>query len=248
MKTQRDLVKSARRALDLLEFIGAEAEPPTFQTLCDQLKIPRSSLSHLMTTLIERGYVERVEGRGGFQLGEATRKLARNSIAPLLGRIETVLRKLADELDENAGYYVRADDDAKLVAIELSRQPLMFNERWGHRAPLYAISAGKVLLAAETPLWLDAYLARTQFKTYTPATVASREDLERQIAAVRRTGIGRSLEEYDAGVVGVARAVEWEGTLRGAVAVTLPAARYNEEVDARITEALAQAYEQLARK
>ncbi len=248
MKTQRDLVKSARRALDLLEFIGAETEPPTFQTLCDQLKIPRSSLSHLMTTLIERGYVERVEGRGGFQLGAATRKLARSSIAPLLGRIETVLRKLADELDENAGYYVRADDDAKLVAIELSRQPLMFNERWGHRAPLYAISAGKVLLAAETPQWLDAYLNRTQFKSFTSHTVASRSELERQIAAIRESGIGRSFEEYDAGVVGVARAVEWESTLRGAVGVTLPTARYNEKVDARITTALAEAHEHLARK
>ncbi len=89
-----------------------------------------------------------MEGRGGFQLGGGDAELARSSIAPLLGRIETVLRKLADELDENAGYYVRPTDDAKLVAIELSRQPLMFNERWGHRAPLYAISAGKVLLAA----------------------------------------------------------------------------------------------------
>ncbi len=248
MKTERDLVKSARRALDLLEFIGGETEPPTFQTLCEQLKIPRSSLSHLMTTLIERGYVERVEGRGGFQLGEATRKLARNSIAPLLGRIETVLRKLVDALDENAGYYVRANDEAKLVAIELSRKPLMFNERWGQRAPLYAISAGKVLLAAETPQWLESYLARTQFRAFTARTVTTRGELESQIAAIRGSRIGRSLEEYDAGVVGVARAVEWEGTLRGAVAVTLPAARYNETVDERITEALAEAYEQLARK
>ncbi len=54
----------ARRALDLLEFIGAETEPPTFQTLCDQLKIPRSSLSHLMTTLIERGYGRACGGAG----------------------------------------------------------------------------------------------------------------------------------------------------------------------------------------
>ena len=53
MKPKSDAaVKSANRALDILEYVADAAEPPTFSRLLADLHVPRSSLFHLLNNLI----------------------------------------------------------------------------------------------------------------------------------------------------------------------------------------------------
>jgi predicted ArsR family transcriptional regulator len=55
-------VKSAMRTLDIIEYVVARGSPAVAQEIASALAIPVSSLSYLLATLVERGYLAR-EGR-----------------------------------------------------------------------------------------------------------------------------------------------------------------------------------------
>ena len=55
-------VKSATRTLDIIEYVVAHPRPLVAQEIATALGIPVSSLSYLLSTLVERDYLVR-EGR-----------------------------------------------------------------------------------------------------------------------------------------------------------------------------------------
>ena len=56
----------------------------------------------------------------------------------------------------------------------------------GSREPLYSSAVGRVLLAFQPPEWRRLYLQRTKLESLTPKTIASKRELERLLAFVRR--------------------------------------------------------------
>src|SRR5437764_2390224 len=60
--TQASQVKSATRTLDIIEYVVAHGRPLVAQEIAVALGIPVSSLSYLLATLVERGYLVR-DGR-----------------------------------------------------------------------------------------------------------------------------------------------------------------------------------------
>ena len=60
--TTSSQVKSATRTLDIIEYIVAHDRPLVAQEIAVALGIPVSSLSYLLGTLVDRGYLAR-EGR-----------------------------------------------------------------------------------------------------------------------------------------------------------------------------------------
>jgi len=52
-------VKSAVRAIDVLEYVAAAPEAPSFAQIGSDLEVPSSSLFYLLNTLKQRGYCGR---------------------------------------------------------------------------------------------------------------------------------------------------------------------------------------------
>src|SRR5687768_15003512 len=101
------LVKSAARFADILEFVADSANPPTFAEIASGLGVPKSSMFHLLATLSARGYLQQVEGSGGYQLWPAIGKLASRMRRPasFTARAQPVLKELCAILNESCGYY-----------------------------------------------------------------------------------------------------------------------------------------------
>ena len=55
-------VKSATRTLDIIEYVVAAGRPLVAQEISNALAIPVSSLSYLLSTLVERTYLQRAGG------------------------------------------------------------------------------------------------------------------------------------------------------------------------------------------
>jgi DNA-binding IclR family transcriptional regulator len=109
----------------------------------------------------------------------------------------------------------------------------------GVLAPLYANSAGKVLLAWMPAAEREAYLRRVQLQPRTEHTIRSVAVLRRQLQQVREEGVAWSMGEFTAGVVGVAMPVlDAHGRALAAVGVALPTERLDEARKARILQAL----------
>jgi IclR family transcriptional regulator, acetate operon repressor len=220
-------VKSADRALDILEYVADAPEAPSFSMLMAALGIPRSSLFHLLNNLQARGYLEQGAGNARYRLGQRIRDLAaRVSAPPLAALVQPHLDRLTGAVNETSGFYVRVGDSMETLASAAGNQALAYTMKVGERAPLYAISGGKVALATFGDDELEAYLQRVKLEGITANTIRSRDRLRDEVVLARRDGFASSHEEFTLGITGIAVPVTRHGQFVGTLNLAIPTARF----------------------
>src|SRR6516164_5836598 len=109
--SQAASVKSLDRGLDILEFVAGSPEPPSFSQLLGSLRIPRSSLFHLLTNLLSRNFLERDPATERYRLGAEVVAIASKVRGPSLrDRVTPHLNQLSLEVSETCGFYVQVGD------------------------------------------------------------------------------------------------------------------------------------------
>jgi IclR family acetate operon transcriptional repressor len=225
-------VKSATRTLDILEFAAAQPHPMAAQEIAAALGIPVSSLSYLLGTLVERGYLER-RGRM-YGAGQGLERLQANRPEPSFAqRVAPLVRMLRLQLNETATFFVRHGHLAEALVTEVGEHALRYSLEVGRKAPLHALAAGKALLATFSERELDDYLQSAALERLTPHTITSAKRLRKEIAEVRRTGYAHAREEYALGIASVGRSVTIDGRVAGALSVAIPLPRWSEEMDCK---------------
>ncbi|MEG3126160.1 IclR family transcriptional regulator [Sphingomonas sp. GB1N7] len=238
-------VKSAIRTLDILEFLVAQRRPMAARELSVALAIPVSSLSYLLTTLVDRGYLAR-DGRC-YAPGPALKRLQpATAVGEFLDSVGGVAKSLRDQLNESVAFFVRREFEVEAVVSAVGTQALRYSFDIGRRAPLHIISAGKAILAALPKDELDAYFRDSRRAAFTPNTLTDESPLRANLNLARASGIARTREEQTMGIVGIGRAVVVGGELMGAISVAIPLARFDAVLDRRVTELLMHATDQLA--
>lgn len=226
-------VKSATRTLDILEFVVGHGRPVSAAEIAATLGIPISSLSYLLGTLIDRGYLLR-SGRL-HSPGPALARLNTSARETVLAeRVNARIRSLSLQLNETAAFFVRQGYEMEAIASEVSAQPLRYTVEIGRLLPLHAFSAGKAILATFAPDELEQYFRTVELKAYTPQTVTSEALLREQLGRIGRRGLARTSGEYTPGIIGIGRSVMTaDGTLLGAISVAIPAARATPALEER---------------
>ncbi len=231
-------VKSAIRALEVLELIVAQQRGLAAQEIALALGIPTSSLSYLLNTLVESGYLVR-SGRyyaPGARFARLQPGIERHNLAD---RVKPLLRSLRRQLDETASYFVRRDFVMETLATDVSNQTLRYAMEVGSMVPLHAVAAGKALLATLDEGELSDYLRQSERKKYTSRTITGAKQLRAEVAKIRNEGIALTREEYTPGIMGFGFAVvAADGKTLGAFGVAIPAVRLNPALEARTIEGL----------
>ena len=230
-------VKSATRTLDIIEYIVAHNRPLVAQEIAVALGIPVSSLSYLLVTLVDRGYLAR-EGRR-YSAGPGLQRLQASpggfSIAE---RAAPLVRTLRVQLNETTSFFIRSEWDVEAIVTETSEQALRYAVPTGTRLPMHALASGKALLAALPDEELDRYFAETERVRFTPDTVTSEKALRRELAIIRKSGFAMTDEEFSLGIRGVGRVVTIGGEAVGSLSVAVPKARFDEAMQRRVTDLL----------
>ena len=105
------------------------------------------------------------------------------------------------------------------------------------------------MLAAMPDSMVEEYLERVVFERITPKTIASKVDLRRDIAKVRKQGFAYSLEEFTLGISGIGVAILSESSFPlGAVALAIPTVRFSPESKERGVRVLKLAAERIRRR
>ena len=230
-------VKSATRTLDIIEYIVAHDRPLVAQDIAVALGIPVSSLSYLLGTLVDRGYLNR-DGRR-YSAGPGLQRLqARPDSFTVAERAAPLVRTLRVQLNETSSFFVRSEWDVEALVTESSEQALRYSVSAGQRLPMHALAAGKALLAALPDDELDRYFAETERARFTPSTVTSEKALRRDLAEVRSTGFALTDEEYSLGIRGIGRVVTIAGEPIGSLSVGIPKARFDDEMKRRAMDLL----------
>lgn len=230
-------VKSATRTLDIIEYVVAHNRPLVAQEIATALGIPVSSLSYLLSTLVERQYLVR-DGRR-YSGGPGLARLQTSSAGfTLADRAAPLVRTLRVQLDETTSFFIRDGWEIEAIVTESSEQALRYSVPQGRRLPMHALAAGKVLLAALPPEELDRYFAETDRRHFAEATITDEKRLRKQLEEARRTGFAMTDEEYSLGIVGIARLVTIGGEPVGSLSVAVPKVRFDDDLHARVADLL----------
>ena len=238
-------VKSALRTLDVIEFVVAHRQGVVAQEIAGALGIPVSSLSYLLTTLADRGYLVR-EGRRYLPGPGLDRLRVAPEALPLPDRVAPLVRALKGELNETAAFMVQRGWEVESLVTEASDQALRYAVDPGTRRPLHALAAGKVILAAMDQAERARYFAETTRAVFTAHTRTSEADLLADIARITAEGMAVAREEATVGIVGNAVPARIDGRFVGVFSVAVPAVRFDAALEARVRQALLRAAGALA--
>ncbi len=230
-------VKSATRTLDIIEYVVAAGRPLVAQEIATALGIPVSSLSYLLSTLVERHYLMR-EGRR-YSAGPGLARLQTSSASfTLADRAAPLVRTLRVQLDETTSFFVREGWEIEAIVTESSEQALRYSVPQGRRLPMHALASGKALLAALSPEEIDRYFVESERRRFSEATIIEEAPLRRQLDEARRTGFAMTDEEFSLGIVGIARLITIGGVPVGSMSVAVPKVRFDDDLHSRVADLL----------
>ena len=219
-------LQSVARAVRALELI-AEAGSLGVTELGRRLDVHKATASRLVSTLAERGLVERDPVTEKYRLGFGLIRLAGAAMAglDLVRASHPILEELAERTRETVNLGVLSGD-AVVYVDQVSGTRAIVSVSWvGRRTPLHCTSNGKVLLAHLSPAERDRLLARP-LERATPATIVDANALISQLQEIKVRGYAQTLEELEEGLNAVAAPVrQADGEVVSALSVSGPAFR-----------------------
>jgi len=226
-------VKSALRTLDMIEYVVAHRSGVVAQEISEALNIPVSSLSYLLGTLLERGYLRRDGRRYYAGIGLERLRLPQGEVS-LAERAQPFVKALVNRLNETTSVFVRADWEMEAIVTQSSSHMLRYARDVGTRSPMYCTSAGKALLATLSDADLERYLREVPLTPITPYTIVDRDAFVAQIAEVRASGFAVTRDELEVGISAVGSVIHANGQAVAALSVACPTVRFTPEVQQQI--------------
>lgn len=236
------------RAMRLLDVLARHSDPVPLKDLAAATGLHTSTTHRILNDLVVGRYVERVDS-GLYQLG--MRLLELGSLVKGRLNVREVALEPMRELHKITGQTVNLSlqQGDEIVYIERAwseRSGMQVVRAIGGRAPLHLTSTGKLFLSVSDPRQVRAYAMRTGLAGTTRNSITQTDQLERDLAQVRRHGYSRDNEELELGVRCIAAGVyDDTGKLQAGLSISAPAERMRDEwipvlltTAARISEAL----------
>lgn len=201
-----DLVKSAARALEVLEVFASERRRMSVGQLQAALGYPKSSLSVLIKSLVAQGYL----ATGGPDRDLfPTLKFARLGDwipSALLGSddLPLLLQKLRDETQETVTLTIASDLHMRCIHALIGTHPIALQVEEGVSFPMIGTAVGTVYLAAQPEAEANKLLAR--WERLHSGQAAMLEAAKSAIAEARKTGLSSAFDAVlpDTGAIAIA--------------------------------------------
>jgi len=225
------VVKSASRALQLLELLTGHASPLSFSDIQQRLRYPKASLHGLLRTMTGARWLNFDPVAKQFTLGVRVWEagLAYAATVPLEARARPFMMRLRDQTTETVHLAVLDDGDVLYVGRVDGEHLLRLESSVGRRMEPHASGVGKILLAELAEVSLRAWLANHPLKRFTDTTITEPQKLLVELQLIRERGYAVDREERTLGAACVAVGVrDHTDTLVAAMSVSAPAVRFGE--------------------
>ena len=224
------MIKSADRALQILELIAKGQGGLKHVEIAHSLKIPTSSLSGLLATLVAKDYLTFDKENRRYKLGPQVLLLATRYLADLdiIRFAQPIIKEVAITCDESTSLAIKHGLEAMFVCKQESSHALVPRLGLGERIPLYATAVGKVILAYLPKEELDQYFSSIEIIPFTKFTIPHPQKLLHELKSVRMKGIAISREEQTEGLFAMAAPVfNLTNQIVAGITVTIPKIRFN---------------------
>jgi IclR family KDG regulon transcriptional repressor len=222
---QRGGVQSIGRAFAILEEVTRNRDGISLSELSKRVGLHNSTAFHLVKTMVSLGYLRQISGTKRYRVGRPLFALAASALdeIEMVSLSTPILEDLSRESGESSHFAVRMGDSVVVVARTSGPGAFQLADRVGVVRPAYCTALGKVILAALRPEQFERYLARIEFKAYSPKSILEIEPLRREIEDVRKNGLAFDDGEFDPEVRCVAVPVrDFTGQVMGAIGISGP--------------------------
>lgn len=225
-------VKSAARALDIMEFLSNIPNGRSLSDIGKSLKIPLSSLHGLVNTMLNRGYLVRNDSSMLISLGPRISQiaaLAQNQF-DLIPLADPIMRKLRNELCETTSLSILDGNHIVFVHKCPMDGRIQVVNPVGTRLPAHATGSGKVLLAFLPEEEIDYLYPDEVLPARTSRTITSKEKLKTALKEIRKNGFAYDDQESDLEIWAVASCVRNDkGYPVAAISVVAPIFRIRDK-------------------
>jgi DNA-binding IclR family transcriptional regulator len=219
-------VPAATRALRVLRFLATQPDPVTLDRLARAVGLPRSTAYHLVTAMIEEGFVVHLPDEHRYGLGVAAFEVGSgySRQEPLQRISRRHLAGLVDTVGQSAHLAVLHGRDVLYVLEERApgRPPLVTDV--GVRLPAHLTASGRAILAALPYNQVRVlYPDRSAFVDRHGVGPTSLSALRSLLTETRQRGYAFEDGEVTPGFASVAAAVlDHNGLPAAGIAVTYP--------------------------
>jgi DNA-binding IclR family transcriptional regulator len=203
-------VPAATRALRVLKFLASQPEPVALDRIARACALPRSTAYHLVTTMIEEGFVVHLSDEHRYGLGVAAFEVGSgfSRQEPLQRISRRTLADLVDRTGQSAHLAVLHGRDVLYVVEERApgRPPLVTDV--GVRLPAHLTASGRAILSALPPAQVRAlYPDSSAFVDRHGLGPRTLSALRAVLSETRRRGHATEEGEVTPGFASVAAAV-----------------------------------------
>jgi len=194
--------KSLSKGLIVLKQIMASTKPLTANILCQKLQIDKSTMSRLITTLMNEEFIEYKANTKEIILSNILKKIIYKDDREKIVEKTSALLDEIFYLTEECSYIGVFDNNSVLYLnqIDKSKRVLKTRNSVGLHAPIHTNGFGKAILAFKE----DINLETIELKKFTSNTITSITKLKKELELIKERGYAIGNEEHEFGLCSVA--------------------------------------------
>ncbi len=198
-----DMIDGLRKGLEVICAFDDSTPKLTQSELAQRLDLSRAAARRYLMTLTALGYMAS-DGRS-FWLTPKVMRLGQSFLASsrLPQTVLPVLQKLTAELGESTNLSVIEGAEAVYLCRAIAPRLVSTSLEPGTRIPVYAATAGRLLLSFLPDAELDSTLASLKIERHCPTTETSIKALKKAIVAMRSQGYGVTENQFELGLRGI---------------------------------------------
>lgn len=244
-------LQTVDRALSLLELLARHRDGLRPVDLAGLMDLNKVTIHRLLSTLAQRGFIERDSSGHRWLLGLKMIELSslRLNSLELKTEAQPILRRLIEQTGQAAHLAIR--DRTEIVYIE--KMETVYSMRMysqiGKRSPAFSTALGKVMLSALPDDELADLLEPAHLRALTPGTITDKAALIEEIRHVRQQGYALDREENEPGVSCLAAPVfDYRGQVIAAISTAGDRRDYLDDPNHLMIQHVKEAARQISRR
>ena len=194
--------KSLAKGLQILKEIMNSEKSISANELCLKFEIDKSTMSRLVTTLINEGFAKYVENTKEIVYADVIGNLTKKKKEEFIVKhTHTLLSEVFAQTGECS--YISVLDDNMVLhlnQIDNSNRILKNRDSVGFHSPLHATAMGKVILAFSK----EIDISKLTLEEFTHSTITHQKKLQLALQTISELGYAIDDEEYEYGLRSVA--------------------------------------------
>lgn len=214
--------KSAARVMDILMILSKQNEPLSVSQLSRELGAPKSSTFEILSTMVDRGFLEFDENvktyKPGIKLFEVGASYLNNT--DLTKEARPYLESLVKRTGETA--FLATESNGDIVYLDKVEAPssIRTTATLGTRNPMYVTGLGKALLAAYSDEKVRELMANREFIQVTSNSIPDFPSLMKNLEEIRQRGYSIDNRENEEDVFCIAAPI-WDYTNQPIAAMSI---------------------------